>query len=213
VTASAQGIDFSSYQPELVTADLSGEAFAFTRVSNWSGTFMGTDHTFMNNWFVMREARLHRGAYWYLSTGEGYPSVTRQADYFVTAVKNGGVLPGDMLVCDSEVVTATVNSDTHMFCKRVQQLMGAEYPVLVYTNHNVGQHLVSCTKWPLWFAWPNNTAPPESLTLPWKSWKFWQWGTKPAGGLGTVDADAYNGTVADLQAWLNTYLSKGIPEV
>jgi Glycosyl hydrolases family 25 len=197
---SAQGRDFSAFQKPVGPADLKGLSFAYTRVSNWSGTTMGTDPSFAHDWAAIKAAALHRGAYWYLQPAV---SPVAQANYFVAAVKRAGLQPGDMLVCDSELLSASVSVDavTHTFCSEVAALAGPQCPLLVYTNHDVGQHLKSCTGWPLWFAWPSATAPPLSLIAPWKSWAMWQYGI-----VGGVDADAYNGSPAELDAWVTSHV-------
>ena len=60
--ASAQGKDFSAFQRPVTPADLTGLSFAFTRVSNWSGTTMGTDPNFAHDWAAFKTAGLDRGA-------------------------------------------------------------------------------------------------------------------------------------------------------
>lgn len=198
MVASAQGRDFSSYQKPVTVAQLRGLSFAYTRVSNWSGTTMGVDTTFAGDWAAIKDAGLHRGCYWWLHLDV---SAVAQANYFVAAVKKAGLAPGDMLVCDSEVPGANAGAMTHAFCSEVAALAGPSCPVLIYANQNAGHLMKSCTQWPLWFAWPSPTAPPPSLTAPWATWKFWQWGIT-----GGVDADAYNGTGADLDAWIASHI-------
>ena len=195
---SAQGKDFSAYQRPVTPADLAGLSFAFTRVSDWAGITMGTDPSFAHDWAAFRTAKLDRGAYWYLLPGV---DPVAQARYFFAAVKAAGLAPGDLLACDSEVPAPNADQATHAFCATLASLAGPANPVLIYTNHNVGQHLTSCTGWPLWFAWPSATAPPGSLIAPWKSWLLWQWGT--AGG---VDANAFNGTSTVLNAWVISHI-------
>jgi lysozyme len=201
--ANAEGRDYSSFQAPVTPDMLKGLSFAYTRVSNWSGTTMGTDPNFARNWAEIKAAGLHRGAYWYL-----LPDVDpgAQARYFVAAVQNVGLNPGDMLVCDSEVLASNVDEVTYVFLKETARVAGPNCPVLVYANHNVGQHLTSCTYWPLWFAWPSSTAPPPSMIAPWTEWKFWQWGIVDG-----VDADVFDGSPAELNAWIDTYLPKPTP--
>jgi len=201
--ADAAGRDYSAFQGPVTPEMLKGLSFAYTRVSDWSGTTMGTDPTFPHDWAMMKAHKLHRGAYWFL-----LPSVdaVSQARYFVTAVKQAGLHPGDMLVCDSEILASNVDQVTHSFCAEVASLAGPHCPVLVYSNENVGQHLTSCTYWPLWFAWPSSTAPPESMTRPWTHWTFWQWGEVDG-----VDADVFHGTPAQLEEWIARYLPKPKP--
>ncbi len=204
--AKAEGRDYSAFQSPVTPADLAGLSFAYTRTSDWggpNGTTMGTDPTFDHDWKEIKKAGLHRGAYWYLLPGV---DAVAQAKYFVAAVKKAGLAPGDMLACDSEVLADNVDAVTHAFCTEVASLAGPNCAVLVYTNHNVGQKLTSCTHWPLWFAWPSPTAPPASLIRPWKDWSFWQYGT-----VDSVDADVFDGTPAQLDAWIARYLPKPDP--
>jgi len=198
--ASAEGRDYSAFQPPVTADMLRGLSFAYTRVSDWSGTHMGTDPTFAHNWNSIKSHGLHRGAYWFM-----LPNVdpVAQARYFVNAVRAVGLDAGDMLVCDSEELASNVDAVTHSFCAETTRLAGPHCPVLVYTNQNVGQHLTSCTRWPLWFAWPSSTAPTPERIHPWLHWTFWQWGT-----VNGVDADAFRGTPAQLDAWIAQYLPK-----
>lgn len=117
--ADAAGRDYSAFQRPVTAEMLRGLSFAYTRVSDWSGTTMGTDPTFAHNWAAMKAHKLHRGAYWFL-----LPSVdgVSQARYFVAAVKQAGLHPGDMLVCDSEVLASNVDHVTHAFCAEVAAL-------------------------------------------------------------------------------------------
>jgi Glycosyl hydrolases family 25 len=201
--ASAEGRDYSAFQPPVTADMLAGLSFAYTRMSDWNGTTMGTDPTFAHDWSEIKAAGLHRGAYWFL-----LPSVdpVAQARYFVDGVKAAGLVPGDMLVCDSETLADNVDSVTHAFCTETAALAGPNCPVLVYTNHNVGQNLTSCTYFPLWFAWPSPTPPPASLISPWKDWTFWQWGE-----VNSVDADVFAGNPAQLDRWIANYLPKPVP--
>src|ERR1700722_10556628 len=201
--ADAAGRDYSAFQGPVTPEMLKGLSFAYTSVSDWSGATIGTAPTRRHTRAMIRAHKRHRGAYWYLR-----PSVdaVSQARYFVGAVKRAGLDPGDMLVCDSEVLASNVDEVTHSFCAEVAALAGPHCPVLVYSNENVGQHLTSCTYWPLWFAWPSSTAPPESMTRPWTHWTFWQWGEVDG-----VDADVFHGTPAQLEEWIARYLPKPKP--
>jgi GH25 family lysozyme M1 (1,4-beta-N-acetylmuramidase) len=191
----AEGRDYSSFQNPVTSATLNGLAFAFARVSNWNGTVMGTDPHFSANWAEFKEKGIHRGAYWFFLPGE---DAINQARFFVSEVQKCGLEPGDMLVCDSEILTGNVDSVTKTFLDECELLLGPQYPVIVYTDHNVGQHLVSCTDYPLWIAWPSTASEPSAAIIsPWKSWRFWQ-----NGEVSGVDRDLYNGTTAQLQTWI-----------
>jgi hypothetical protein len=58
--------------------------------------------------------------------------------------------------------------------------------------------------WPLWLAYPNLTAPQPPP--PWARWAFWQWGQRNG-----TDADAFNGTAADLNAWIASFTPPAAP--
>ena len=202
MVASAQGADFSAFQKPVQAGDLDGLSFAYTRVSDWgSGGRMGIDPAFHTDWNAIRAAQRHRGAYWYLLPQF---SAKAQGAFFYAAVKAAGIRAGDMLVCDSEELAANANLATFTFCETVEQLAAADGQkviVQVYTNNNVGQHLTSCTGFPLWFAHPASTWPTGALIAPWKQAEFWQYGTRDIRGA-QVDADAFNGTAKDLDAWI-----------
>lgn len=195
----AQGKDFSSYQPPVTRGDLNGLSFAAARVSNWSGLAMGTDPNFAHNWAAFKSAGLARLAYWYLE-----PSVDprAQARRLVDVVRAHGLERGDILVCDSEVPAAKADSATRDFCGQAQRAAGGGAVVAIYTNQDVGRGLTSCTRWPLWLAWPSAVAPGPAQCAPWRNWAFWQTGV-----VGGVDHDVFNGTSADLRAWIAARVS------
>ena len=198
----AQGRDWSAYQGPQTAEAMAGLSFGYARATSWSGGSLGADPDFPADWAAMKQAGLHRGAYHYLLTTT---SPDEQAAYFVATVKKHGLEPGDMLVCDSELPEPGADAATAAFCKRAGELAGPECPVLVYTNHDTGRLLTSCTGWPLWIAWPQPgaTVPDPAIVAPWKGWKFWQLGT-----VGGVDADVYNGTSTELHGWLGSFAPK-----
>lgn len=224
VVHSAQGRDVSDYQPVQTVASWAGYNFGFAKATEGTGW---TGSTFRQNWANLEVAVTSRGdfpvrgAYHFLHPGA---DPVAQAAHFMSVVGGAGLVPGDVLVCDSELpsgaaagapparavrqhvtadaaalATAQVDAATLAFCDEVARRAGARHPVVVYTMHAVGQYLhQTAQRYPLWFAWPSNTAPPASMIAPWSRWLFWQWGTAPGNG---GDADAFNGTVADLAAW------------
>jgi lysozyme len=205
---SAQGRDFSSWQAPITPADLKGLSFAYTRVSNWTGTQMGTDINFTRNWAAIKAAGLHRMAYWYFRPDL---SPVSQASYFVTIVKQAGLAPGDVLCCDSETLTPNVDIATLTFQRQVHALTGMPVEFIeTYANLNVATHLVATSEeFPtFWVAWPSATAPAPSQWAPakWKTWTHWQFGISRG-----VDADAYNGTAAQLDTWVTSCLPAPVP--
>lgn len=217
--SSAQGKDFSNWNGALTKSSFSGLSFAFFKASE-STNFI--DSQFARSWALGKQVGIHRGAYHFF-----HPSVdpVAQAKFFVNEVTKNGLEPGDMLVADVEVTSgffkimlglttgptmhknnlplkatklSLVDASAKKFLDTVASLVPKENPVLVYSNLSVGSQLRSCTGYPLWIAYPSSTAPKD--VFPWSKWTFWQW------GMTGIDRDAFNGTSADLQAWLDGYL-------
>jgi Glycosyl hydrolases family 25 len=188
--------------------NLDGLSFVFCRATIGDGGLTvggpgavtnGVDARFNQFWAQAGEAGIHRGAYHFF-----YPNLSpsAQASLFVRTVKAAGLKPGDMLVCDSETPSGNADLATLAFCNDAAALAGGQHPVLVYTDEDVGQHLLKTAAafGELWFAHPDTAAPPPSMIAPWKRWRFWQWGTS-----GGVDANAFNGSAADLDTWIASY--------
>jgi hypothetical protein len=138
-------------------------------------------------------------------------SPVAQASYFVAKVQAAGLSPGDGLVCDSETLTAGVDAATLTFQRQVKALTGWPVGLIeTYSNLNVGKHLVATSReFPtFWVGWPSPTAPVPAQWAPatWKNWTFWQFGET----LG-VDDDAFNGTAAELDAWVASHLAPPVP--
>jgi GH25 family lysozyme M1 (1,4-beta-N-acetylmuramidase) len=185
---SAQGIDVSSYQSVLTTAQLKGLSFAFAKATD--GT--ATDPNFDANWKVLKSAGIHRGAYHELHSGSAGP----QADYFLSAVRAaGGIEAGDMLAVVASDYTGVTDADVKAWLDQVKAAARTS-PVLVYSDLSVAATLTSCTDYDLWVAWPSDTAP--SSVTPWKTWRLWQWDET------TLDRDAYNGTAQQMSAWIDS---------
>lgn len=205
VATSAEGIDVSSYQVDLTVHDLSGLHFALTKASD--GRLI-TDPNFTHNWAAIAKAGLHRGAYHELQASRSATAV-QQADHFLAVVRGGGLKPGDMLAVVASDYTGVTDSEVKTFCGHVHAATEGRNPVLVYTDLDVSHHLVetAAAGYPLWVAWPSPFAPGPSQWAParWKTWRLWQWGTRMVPGLGHVDADAFNGSPAEMDAWIATY--------
>jgi GH25 family lysozyme M1 (1,4-beta-N-acetylmuramidase) len=231
--ASAQGEDRSSYQ---AVGSWSADAFGFAKATE-SDNY--TDPTFARNWAALKAEGKIRGAYHFFHPS--VPAAAQSA-LFVKTVKAQGLEPGDILVVDSEITSggegrlaklvlstpqaatrcaipidqpflvptaALVNTTTLAFCEQVAAAVGPHNPVLIYTNESVAHQLTSCAHYGLWIAYPSSVAP--TAISPWKTWKFWQWAY--GGGQGGGDRDAYNGTPAQLKAWIDTYLPAPDPPV
>ena len=223
---SAEGEDRSSYQKVGPwTSDAFGLAKA-TEATNWA------DPTFAENWANLRGERKPRGAYHFF-----HPEMNavEQAEFFMSVLHKNGLEPGDMLVIDSEIIAGPggilgftdanwteranvalsgtigspelVGSGTLTFLETVASLAGPAHPLLVYTNLSVGRLLGSCAHFDLWIAYPADSAP--GSVAPWPRWRFWQWAF--GGGEGGGDRDAYNGTVAELDAWISSFKPEPSP--
>jgi len=205
MTASAEGRDYSAYQAPLTAADLSGLSFAFTKVTNG---LTEIDPHLARNWAVLGSWGKPRGGYHELV---GSASATAQDTYYVDAIKaNGGLRPGDILAVVASDYPGVTDADVKAWCDKVRSLAGPQHPIVAYTDLDVAKTLVATSgHYDLWVAWPSSSAPGPSQWAPakWKTWRFWQWGTE-----GGVDADAFNGTTADLDSWIAGYTGWTFPE-
>jgi GH25 family lysozyme M1 (1,4-beta-N-acetylmuramidase) len=226
---SAQGEDRSDYQAVGPWTPVNKFGFAkATEAVSW------IDPTFAANWHALRAEGKARGAYHFL-----HPDLdgAAQAQFFLDYVRgHGGLVPGDMLVVDSELAAGpdgalvpglpesqmatpsvpigalagadVVGDCTLTFLEQASKLLGervAQHPLLVYTDLSIAASLGDCVKIAeLWIAYPSWTAPPS--VKPWENWRFWQW--EFGGGPGGGDRDAFNGTLPEMTAWLNTFAAQ-----
>jgi lysozyme len=221
---SAQGEDRSSFQS---VGSWTTNTFGFvkaTEATDWE------DPTFAANWAALKAEGRPRGAYHFF-----HPELdaAAQATFFLSVVKAHGLDLLDMLVIDSEVfpgpggalvVSAdgngmaknsvpfgatlssadVVGSGTLAFLEALQEGIHPHNPRIVYTTLSGIGFLGDCHKYQLWIAHPSDTAPTPAQVSPWENWRFWQW--EFGGGPGGGDRDAFNGTEAEMQTWLDTYL-------
>lgn len=192
MVAGAQGIDVSSYQAVLTKEELKPYAFAYAKASEGAS---GTDPNFARNWTVLKDAGIHRGAYHELRPASS-ASGSAQAAHFLSVVKARGLDAGDILVGVASDYSGVTDAEVKEFCDAVKSA-APRSPVLVYSDLSVAATLTSCTEYDLWVAWPSDT-PPASVR-PWKTWRFWQWGT-----VDNVDRDAYQGTATELSEWIKS---------
>jgi GH25 family lysozyme M1 (1,4-beta-N-acetylmuramidase) len=205
MAASAEGIDVSAYQLDLTVHDLSGLSFAFTKATDG---IAATDPNFAHDWATIKLAGLHRGTYHELQAGPP----AGQASHFLAAVQAQGLEPGDMLAVVASDYPGVSDDDVLIFCEAVRAATAGLNPVLPYTDLSVGAALArtSAAFSSLWVAWPSPVAPPMPLAG-WRKWLIWQWGTRLVPGLGHVDANGYNGTPADMSAWIASFKPKPPP--
>lgn len=193
MTASAQGIDVSSYQHPLTATDLKPYSFAFCKATEG---LTEVDPHFAANWRAIGAAGLVRGAYHEFRPAD---SVTTQVLHFADTVRAQGLTPGTVMAVVASDYPGVTTAMIRSFCTQLAAIVGPHCPVIIYTDLSVAKTLTTCTAYPLWIAWPSPSAP--TSVRPWGAWKFWQWGSP-----GNVDHDAFNGTAADLKAWIGTYL-------
>lgn len=199
--ASAQGLDVSNFQGRFDWAATSGLAFGINRVTQGLGGPATNSPDPQAGWnhAAIRDAGLHRGAYHFL---DPFLSGADQAKYMVDTLGGLGLVVNDMLWLDNETAgpsPAATASCANAFMNELRKLR-PENPMGVYSNLSFGWDGsdAGLGKWDAWLAWPSPTAPvPPS---PWVRWRFWQWGERNG-----VDADAFNGTAADLDAWIASF--------
>lgn len=195
MTASAIGADVSLYQHPITVTQIrkAGLSFAFAKATNGAG---GTDPNFAANWQAIGKSGIHRGAYHELTPGDG----AAQARHFMAVVAARGINHGDMLalVASDYDVAGT---EAKAFLDEVKALAGPHCPVLLYSDPAYLPRFTSCTGYPLWLA-AYRSKSPDSVA-PWGKWTFWQW--QAGGGADGGDTDSFNGTKADLDAWIGTY--------
>ena len=198
---SAQGMDVSNYQGAYnwaVPAGLSFGAYRVTQGLGGGGT-NSPDPQARWNHAQIRDHGLHRIPYHFL---DPHLPGDRQADYFLAELGHLGIVDSDVLACDNETAGASpaqVADCAGLFMETIVKLR-PHNPRLVYTfidfaktgNCNGLEH------YPLWLAYPAATAPLPPP--PWVRWQFWQWGLRNG-----VDADAFNGTAASLDAWVASF--------
>jgi GH25 family lysozyme M1 (1,4-beta-N-acetylmuramidase) len=202
---SAQGLDVSNFQGRFNWAGTTGLTFGIHRLTQGLST-PGTnspDPTAVWNHEQIAKKGLHRGAYHFL---DPFESGAAQAASFVNALDSLGFSTTDMLWLDNENARnpgpAQTAACARAFMAELDKL-APHNPRGVYTFISYAQqgYCAGLGHYPLWLAHPAATAP--TAPPPWAKWIFWQWGTRNG-----TDADAFNGTAADLDAWLTSFKPK-----
>lgn len=201
---SAQGEDRSDYQPAGPWTGLDFGIAKATEGTGWTGT------TFAANWAALKAEGKVRGAYHFLRPDQ---DPVAQADHFMDTVLAHGLQAGDMLWSDCEVASPNADRVNVAFLTRVaaRAAQAGVHGVITgtYTDHAVGQGLArTAAAFPvLWIAWPSPVAPDAAFIAPFRRWAFWQWGQRG------VDKDAFNGSPADLAAWVASFAAPVPPPV
>lgn len=207
MVASAQGMDVSNYNGAFQWSTAAGLSFGICRATQGlgGGGTNSPDPQLAWNWAQVRAKGLHRGAYHFLDPRQGGAA---QALYYVSALDKLGLTGTDMLWLDNETAgssPASVAACSRDFMAEMDKLV-PHNPRGVYSfiSFILAGNCAGLGSYPLWLAWPGMAAP--ATPTPWHAWKFWQWGTRNG-----VDADAFNGTAADLDAWIASYAPKAPP--
>lgn len=202
---SAQGLDVSNFQGRFdwqATSGLSFGTFRLTQGLGSPGTNSPDPDAAWNHQQIAVKG-LHRGAYHFLDPR--LPGA-QQAAYMVAEHANLGTTAHDSFWCDNEtgagVSAGAVAACAKAFMTELDKLV-PHNPRGVYTFIDFAAS--GCCEglggWPLWLAYPSATSPKPPP--PWHNWRFWQWGVRNG-----TDADAFNGTPADLNAWVNSFAAK-----
>jgi len=201
VAANARGIDVSNFSGNFNWAATTGLSFGICRASQGLGA-PGTnspDPFLAWNWPRIKAKGLARGAYHFLDPRlDG----AAQASHFVQTVSKVGLETTDMLWLDNEAAgssPAAVAACARAFMARLTSLR-PHNPCGVYSFFNfiTSGNCAGLGSYPLWlaiFQSATPTAPP-----PWHTWTFWQYGE--ASG---HDNDVFNGTPAELTAWIKSF--------
>lgn len=204
------GIDVSYYQGDIDWQSVkdAGTAFAFARATY--GTTK-VDPKFADNWQVMRNAGVVRGAYHFFVASE---DALEQANFFINTV--GSLSSGDLPpVLDVEAGSGTSGSlvnDVQTWLSTVEQKLGVT--PMIYTAPSYWNEYMTAGfgKYPLWVAEYGVTTP-KSVNG-WSEWTFWQHSQSGsvAGIEGTVDLDYFNGSLSELLAFANSSPGVSVPE-
>jgi GH25 family lysozyme M1 (1,4-beta-N-acetylmuramidase) len=209
------GIDVSFYQGAFnwTTVRNAGVKFAFIRVSDGLNY---PDSQFARSWAQAKSVGIIRGAYQFFRPGQ---DPIAQADLLLNAM--GKLEPGDLPpVIDVEATSglgaASVVGKIRQWVDRVKSRTGRT--PIVYTGKyfwqdNVGNSAAFKTL-PLWVAQYTSAACPD-LPNAWGDWAFWQYSDSGsiAGISGGVDVNRFNGSVADLQAFITRNGGAATPAV
>jgi lysozyme len=197
----AHGIDVSNFSGEFNWAGTSGLSFGICRASQGLGA-AGTNSPdpFLSwNWPRIKARGLARGAYHFLDPRlDG----AAQARYFVKTVSAEGLETTDMLWLDNETAGASpaaVAACARAFMAELVSLRPHNpHGVYSFWNFIKEGNCAGLGSYPLWLALFQAATP--AAPAPWHSWRFWQSGTAS-----DRDIDVFNGTPAQLHAWISSF--------
>ncbi len=199
--ADAKGIDVSNFAGDFDWSGTSGLSFGICRASQGlGGSGTNSPDPFLAwNWPRIKAKGLVRGAYHFLDPDL---SGADQASYFVETVSAVGLETTDMLWLDNETAgssVAAVAACARDFMAKLVSLR-PHNPRGVYSFYDfiTSGNCAGLESYPLWLAIYQSATP--SAPAPWRAWTFWQ-----SGETGSHDDDVFNGTAAELSAWISSF--------
>lgn len=210
MVASAQGVDVSNFQGKYDWAAakkrMPGLQFGLYRMTEALGKDVNSpDPDARHNHDGVKALGIHHGAYHVLHPGfDG----AAQARYFIDQHEKIGLSVTDMLWLDDEIQGSSpghVAETGQAFMAELHKL-APHNPIGVYSYISFikAGNCAGLGHWPLWLAYPSSRAPVPPMT--WARWTFWQWGLRNG-----VDADAFNGTAGELDAWVASFAPRKGP--
>jgi lysozyme len=201
-----KGVDVSHFDGTIDWAAARRDGITFAIIKATEGTSF-VDNRFATNWANTQANGIVHGAYHFFRPKS---DPVAQADFFVRVAgspKSGELPPVIDLEVTDGLTAAQVAAGARTFLQRVQQKTG-RVP-MIYTSVRVFNSLLGgppgFNPYPLWVAnW--NVRCPNIPNPPWTRWTVWQssaTGTV-AGFSDPVDVDRFNGTSADLMAFVRS---------
>lgn len=206
-----KGVDVSHFDGTVDWGAARRGGIAFAIIKATEGASFVDSH-FAANWTNTRANGIVHGAYHFFRPKS---DPVAQADFFVKVAgspKSGDLPPVIDLEVTDGLTAAQVAAGARMFLQRVQQKTG-RVP-MIYTSVRVFNSLLGgptgFNPYSLWVAnW--NVRCPNIPNPPWTRWTFWQSSaTGTVAGFGDpVDVDSFNGTSADLMAFVKSPSRQG----
>jgi lysozyme len=200
------GVDVSRFQGAIDwnRAARAGVAFAFLKATEGAED---VDPSFADNWRQTRAAGIPRGAYHFYYFCR---SAADQARSFIRNVpREAGALPPVLDLewnpfsptCTYRPPPETVRAEAEIFLRMLTRHYGQRPIMYVPVDFFERNQMWRVSGYEFWL---RSTAAHPAATYDGHPWTFWQYtGTGLAPGFqGEVDLNAFNGSVADWQAWL-----------
>ncbi|UGQ45898.1 glycoside hydrolase family 25 protein [Massilia endophytica] len=199
-----KGIDVSHYQQNIDWSKVAGAGVVFAYAKATGGSSF-VDPAFSRNWQSMREAGLYRGAYHFFLAGDD-PKV--QAEQFIKTIgklRRKDLPPMLDVETDDDTDIETLQERALVWLQTVEKSTGRT-PV-VYTDNGFADKVLTdprFARYPFWIA--DYAGSVSGVPNPWekRGWQFWQYedSGSVAGITGEVDLDKFQGTLADLRAFV-----------